>query len=66
MIEAVIYALIVIAVVALVIWLIIWVLQSVGVPLPPQVIKIVWVIFALICILILLRMVLPAAGLRLP
>ena len=66
MIEAVIVALIVIAVIALVVWLIIWVLQSVGVPLPAQVIKIIWVIFALICILILIRMMLPAAGIRLP
>ena len=65
-IEAVIIALIVIAVLALVVWLVFWVLSSVGVPLPAQVQRIVWIIFALVCILILLRMLLPAAGLRLP
>jgi len=53
MIEAVIYALIVICVIALVGYLVIWVLQQLGVPLPAMVIKILWVIFALICILIL-------------
>lgn len=66
LIEAVLYTLIVIAVLALIVWLIIWVLQSVGVPLPAQVIKIVWVIFGLLCILVLVSRILPAAGIRLP
>jgi hypothetical protein len=63
--EAVIYTLIYIAVAALVVWLIIWVLQSIGVPLPPQALKILWVIFGLICILLLLRLILPM-GVRMP
>ena len=60
MIEAVIYALIYICLLALVIYLIIWVLSTVvGVALPPKVVQIIWVIFALVCILILVQMVLP-------
>ena len=58
--------LIIIAVVALLVWLIIWVLGQIGVPLPAQVVKIIWVIFALIVVLILLKALLPAAGIRLP
>lgn len=64
MIEGVIYALIYICLVALVIYLVIWVLTTViGVPIPAKVIQILWVIFALICILILVRLVLPHSGL---
>ncbi len=63
MIEAVIYALIYICLLALVIYLIIWVLQTVaGIALPPKVIQIIWIIFALICILILVRLLLPHSG----
>lgn len=63
MIESVIYALITICLLALVIYLVIWVLTTViGVPIPPKVIQILWVIFALVCILILVRLLLPGAG----
>jgi hypothetical protein len=48
---------------ALVIYLILWVLGSViGVALPAKVVQIIWVIFALVCILILVQLVLPRAG----
>jgi hypothetical protein len=53
MVDAVIYALITICVIVLVIWLIIWVLGSIGVPLPANVLKVIWVIVALVCILVL-------------
>lgn len=63
MIEAVIYALIYICLLALVIYLVIWVLQTVaGIGLPAKVIQIVWIIFALICLLILVRLLLPHMG----
>lgn len=63
MIEAVIYALIYICVLALVIYLIIWVLQTVaGIGLPPKVIQIIWIIFALVCVLILVQLLLPRLG----
>jgi len=63
MIEAVIYALIYVCLLALVIYLIIWVLQTIaGIALPPKVIQIIWVIFALVCLLILVRLLLPHFG----
>jgi formate hydrogenlyase subunit 4 len=67
MIEGIVFALIYICVAALVIWIILWVLNSVvGVALPAQVVKIVWVIFALLALLWLLRAVLPGLGVALP
>lgn len=60
MLESVITFLIYICVVALVIYLVIWVLRDViGLPLPPKVIQILWVIFALIVLLFLVRLLLP-------
>ncbi len=64
LIEAVIQLLIYIAVLALVVYLILWVLSLIGVPLPEQVVKIIWVIVALIAILLVLRVLLPAAGIK--
>jgi hypothetical protein len=66
MIESVIYFLIAVCVVALVIYLIIYVLRDVlGLPIPPKVIQILWVIVALLVILWLVQLVL-GGGLRLP
>ncbi len=61
MLTAVITMLIYVCVVALVIYLIIWVLRDViGLALPPKVIQILWVIFALIVLLYLVQFVLGA------
>lgn len=66
MIESVIMLLIYICVIALVIYLVLYVLQNVlGIPLPGKVIQILWVIFALVVILLLLRVVLGGGHLRL-
>lgn len=63
MLESVIMFLIYICVVAIVIYLVIWVLRDVlGLPLPGKVIQILWVIFALIVILFLVRLLLPSMG----
>jgi hypothetical protein len=62
MLESVIMFLIYVCIVALVFYLIIWVLGAIGVSLPDIVIKILWVIFALIVILFLVRLLLPMAG----
>lgn len=63
MIESVIFFLIYICVIALVIYLVVYVLRDVlGVPIPPKVIQILWVIVALVAILFLVRLVLPMAG----
>lgn len=63
MLEAIIMLLIYICVIALVIYLVVWVLQTVvGIALPGKVIQILWVIFALICILLLARILLSGSG----
>lgn len=67
MIEAVIVALIYICVAALIIWLVLYVLNSVmGWAIPAKVVQIIWVIFALLAILWLLRALLPGLGVALP
>jgi hypothetical protein len=38
------------------VYLIIWVLGIIGVPIPPKVVQILWVIVALVAILLLVRM----------
>jgi len=66
MLASVITFLIYVCVLALVIYLIIWVLRDVlGVPIPPKVIQILWVIVALICILWLVQMVLGGGSFKL-
>jgi len=60
MIESVIMLLIYVCVVVGAAFLVIWVLGQIGVPLPAQVIKIFWIIVALIIILLLWRMIGPA------
>lgn len=55
MVESVITLLIYICVIVAVCWLVIWVLGQIGVPLPAQVIKIFWVIVALLIILLVWR-----------
>jgi hypothetical protein len=64
MVETVISLLITVLVIALVVYLIIWVLGIVGIVLPPKVIQILWVIFALLVILFLYRALVGAGGLH--
>lgn len=60
MIETVITALIYICLVVLVVYLVVlWVLEEAGLPLPPKVVRIFWVIVVLVEILILVRLLLP-------
>ena len=66
MVESVIYFLIAVGVLALVIFLVIYVLRDVlGLPIPPKVIQILWVIVALLVILWLFQMVF-SGGFHLP
>lgn len=63
MLEAVITALIYICLLALVIYLVLWVLESViGISLPAKVVQILWIVFALVAILILVRLLLPGGS----
>lgn len=55
MLESVITLLIYVCVLALVIYIVLWVLSQVGIALPPQVVKIIWIILALIVLLWFLR-----------
>lgn len=64
MLETVITLLIYICVIALLVYLVLWVLESVGLALPPMVVKILWVIVILIVILLIFR-ALPGMGLHL-
>lgn len=63
MIESVIALLIYVCVLALVIYVVIWVLGQIGVSLPPQVIKIIWIIVALLVLLWFVRVLLNAGSL---
>ena len=56
--------LIYICILVAVVYLVFWVLTSIGVPLPDQVVKIIWIIVALLVILWLLR-ALPGLGVHL-
>ena len=63
MLESVIMFLIYLCIVAIVIYAVIWVLRDViGLPIPGKIIQILWVIFALIALLFLVRLILPLAG----
>lgn len=60
MVESVIMLLIYIALVVGLAFLVIWVLQYLGVPLPPIVIRVMWVIAVLVILLLLWRTVGPS------
>lgn len=60
LIERVIRALIYIAVIVLCVYLVFWFLAAIGLLIPIMVERIIWVIVALIVILILVRLFLPA------
>ena len=64
MIETAIQTLILICVVVLIVYIALWVLSTLGVPLPEQVVKVLWVIVALVCLLLILRFLLPALGVK--
>jgi hypothetical protein len=60
MVEAVIMGLIYLCLLVLVVYVILWVLEQIGIALPPQVVKIIWVIVALVALLIIVQTVLPS------
>jgi len=65
MAATIITLLIYICILALVVYLVFWVLETVGIPLPAQVVRIVWVIVALIVILFIVQ-ALPGLGFHMP
>lgn len=66
MIEAVIKFLIALCILVLAVFLILWVFQAIGLLIPAMVIKIIWVIVALIAILLLVRFLRPFVGTWIP
>jgi hypothetical protein len=63
MLESIIMFLIYLCVLALAIYLIVWVVRDVlGIPIPATVLKILYVIVALVAILFLVRLLLPMSG----
>lgn len=62
MIEGVIMLLIYVCLLALVIYVVLWVLEQLGIALPPMVVKILWIIVALIVLLMLVKLVLSGSG----
>jgi hypothetical protein len=55
MITTIITLLIYLCVLALCVYVVLWVLQTIGIALPPQIVKIIWVIVALIALLIIVQ-----------
>lgn len=66
MVEAVIRTLIGLCLLVLAVFLILWVLAQIGIVIPAMVVKILWVIAALIAILLIVRALRPFAGGWLP
>jgi hypothetical protein len=63
MIESIIWFLIYVLIIAGLLYLVFWVITTVaGVPIPAKIIQIVWVIFALIVVLLLIKMFIPYLG----
>jgi hypothetical protein len=63
MIEAIITTLIYVCLLAAAIYIILWVISSVaGIQLPPKVVQIIWIVFVLICLLLIVRLLLPHMG----
>ena len=63
MVETVITLLIYVCVLVALAWLVLWVVTSVlGVPIPPRVVQIVWVIVALVAVLLIYRAAAPHLG----
>lgn len=62
MVESIIWLLIYLVLILGLAWLVIWVLGQMGVPLPPMVLKGIWVIAVLLVILVLWRAVGPMMG----
>lgn len=56
------YALLYTAVVAIVVYVIIFVLQAVGVPIPPIIIKLMWIIVALIFLILIVQLLFGVPG----
>lgn len=64
MLESVIVLLIYLALIAIVLLAVVWALGEIGVALPPKIVRLLWLIVALIALLLIIR-VLTSSGLKL-
>jgi len=64
MIEAVIMGLIYLCLLVICVYLITWVLGQLGIAIPDNIMKVIWVIVILVAILIIVRTILPGMGIR--
>jgi len=63
MIEAIITTLIYICLLAAAIYIVIWVIQTVaGIAIPPKIVQIIWIVFVLLCLLLVFRLLSPHLG----
>lgn len=65
MIEAVISGLIYLCILVICVYLIQYVLSALGIAIPENIMKIIWVVVVLVAVLILVRTILPGMGIRL-
>lgn len=66
MVEAVIRFLITVCLIALCVFLCLWVFSQVGIVIPAMVVRIIWIVAALVAILFLVRLLRPYWGDYLP
>lgn len=60
MIESALIVLLQAVVIAIVIYAILWVLQTIaGIALPPKVVQLIWIAYAIICLILIVRLLLP-------
>jgi bacteriorhodopsin len=60
MIEAIIYAMIYLCLLVMAVYVIVWVLEQLGIVIPPNIMKIVWVIVVLVALLIIVQVLVPS------
>jgi len=64
MIESVVMAMISLCILVIAVFIVVWVLEQLGIAIPANIMKVLWVIIVLIAILIVVRTVLPGMGIR--
>lgn len=64
MIESVIMAMIYLVLMAIAVYIVLWVLAEIGITIPANIMKLLWVIVVLVALLMVVRTFLPAIGVR--
>lgn len=64
MIETVIMAMIYLVLLAIAVYIILWVLEQIGIAIPPQIMKLIWVLVVLVVLLVIFRTFAPMLHIR--